>query len=224
MPFAQPKLDFTLPKRNEKTILDDLYGHHTVQTDNHVVPGSIKTDISIYMRSLARQYLTSETQKVSISLAPITNDQIISSILFRHETENFSRMQLQDLFAPLTKAETMFATTPATIHSSIYPSARLLATEVASWVRSILRYDVAMEKERRKASSLLSVGGKRRTRAARLAVEGGDRRRKERWLRCLGADVISRSSGEGWLPPQQQTEGKVGSDGDGDEDQEMEDV
>lgn len=60
---------------------------------------------------------------------------------------------------------------------------------------------MAVEKERRrKASNLLSMGGKRKTRAARLALEGRDRRRKQRWLRGLGADVLKRSAGDGWLP------------------------
>jgi hypothetical protein len=108
-------------------------------------------------------------------------------------------MQLQSLFAPLSKADTPFASTPASIHSCIYPSVRTLAVEVAPAVRTILRGDMEMELERRKKSSLLSKGGKKRTtRAARLAGEGGDRRRRERWFRGLDADVVAMSAGVGW--------------------------
>jgi len=162
------------------------------------VPGSVETEIAVYTRSLARSYLASEVHKMSLMLPPLSNSTITESITSRHEEDGVSRMQLQNLFSPLSKAEIMFASTPATTHSSIYPSLRTLATEVAPYVRSILRYDIAMEKERRKASNLLSLGGKRKTRAARLAVEGGDRRRKERWLHGLGADVVGRSAGEDW--------------------------
>lgn len=162
------------------------------------MPGSVETEIAVYTRSLARSYLASEVHKMSLMLPPLSNSTITESITSRHEEDGVSRMQLQNLFSPLSKAEIMFASTPATTHSSIYPSLRTLATEVAPYVRSILRYDIAMEKERRKASNLLSLGGKRKTRAARLAVEGGDRRRKERWLHGLGADVVGRSAGEDW--------------------------
>ena len=140
---------------------------------------------------------------------------MLDSILSRHEREGVSQLQLQDLFAPLSRTETIYtsapATTTTTAHSCVFPSARLLATEVAPWVRSILRYDVAVEKERRqKASNLLSMGGKRKTRAARLALEGRDRGRKQRWLRGLGADVLKRSAGDGW--PDEKDKGGGGGD------------
>lgn len=74
-------------------------------------------------------------------------------------------------------------------------------TEAAPYVRSIFRYDLAKEEERKATSGLLSQGGngKRRiTRAARVAEEGGDRGRKERWFRGLNAKLVARSGGEGW--------------------------
>jgi len=178
-------------------MLDDLCGYRVLQTEPHFVPGSVGTEMAVYTRSLARSRLTSEAQKMSITLPPVSNSSIMESIISRHEQVGISRMQMQSLFAPLSK-ETGPGSKPVTTHSSIYPSLRPLATEVAPQVRNILRHDIAMEKEHRNAINLLSLSGKRTTRTARLAVEGNNRRRKERWLRGLGADVVERSAGEGW--------------------------
>jgi hypothetical protein len=161
-----------------------------VQTDALTVPGGVSTSLSITTYSLARSY----ARIPSPDDADLTN-----TLLTRRTPQPVTRMQLQDLFAPLSKAETLFASSPATLHSCIYPSLRTLAVDVAPAVRTILRGDIEMEKTRRKTCSLLSKGGKRRTtRAARLAGEGGDRKRRERWFRNLGADVVGKSAGEGW--------------------------
>ncbi|KAA8914863.1 P-loop containing nucleoside triphosphate hydrolase protein [Sphaerosporella brunnea] len=195
----QPRLDFTLPKRkkNPKLVLDDLYGIKILQTDPSTIP-TAETELAICMRSLAREYVSSVAKKFSVDLKPMDNAFLLDAIVTRNVPEGITRMTMQNLFAPLSKAETMFASTPATLHSSIYPSLTMLTVGIAPWVRNILRRDIAMEKERRKASNLLSMGGKRRTRAARLAVEGGDRMRKERHFRALGADVVACSAGEDW--------------------------
>jgi hypothetical protein len=185
-------------------MLDDLCGYHIVQADRRDVPGSVETEISISMRLLAHQNVATKVK--GITQLSLTNGSIINSISNRHDPEGVDRLEMQKLFSPLSKAEAAFTSTPATTQSSVYPSVGVLAAEVAPWVRSILRYDLAMEKARRQSSNLLSTGGKRRTRAARLAIEGGDRGRKERWFRGLGASALVRSSGRGWdAEPQMQT-------------------
>jgi len=70
-----------------------------------------------------------------------------------------------------------------------------------------------IEKMRRETSSLLSAGGKRQTRAARNAVEGGNRARRQRWLRGMGAEVVARSAGEGWVSIRRDGAAEVGMKG-----------
>lgn len=76
--------------------------------------------------------------------------------------------------------------------------------DVAPYIRGIVRHDVKRERERIKASSLLSAGGggkpgkKRDTRSARRAEEGGDRRRRERWFTEINAVMVEGSGGGAW--------------------------
>ncbi|KAI5807025.1 hypothetical protein EDC01DRAFT_608941 [Geopyxis carbonaria] len=207
----EPKLDYTLPERNNISKLDDLQGISVVQTDRLVIPGSVETDMSIYMRYLARKYLSKELQKVSVKLQPISHDEIVNAVIRRNETDWLSRMDYQALFTPLSKLEAVFASTMPTAHSSIFPAMYKLAVEISPWVRFIIRNDIKLEKQRRDTGKLLSAGGKQRTtRAARLALAGGSREKKERWLRGLGANVL-KSAGENW------DEGVLDAEGDDDD-------
>lgn len=154
--------------------------------------------MSIYMRYLARKYLSEEVQKVSINLQPINQEEIINAIVCRKKSDCLSRIEYQDLFAPLSKLETLFASTMPTAHSSIFPALDKLVVEIAPWVRYIIRNDIKLEKQRRDTSKLLGAGGKKRTtRASRLALAGRSRGTKERWLRGLGANIL-KSAGDNW--------------------------
>ncbi|KAI5812672.1 hypothetical protein BZA77DRAFT_137850 [Pyronema omphalodes] len=205
-----PRLDPTPPPLSLLPTVEynSPIGYKLLQTELLEVPASVEVDLATYTRSLSRRHLGNILSKYG-PLPAVTNRDITNAILSRDSSKRVSGLEIQSLFSPLSKADTISASTPATIHSSIYPSVRLLTTEVAPWVRSILRYDVAMEKERRKGGRLL--GGRRKTRAARLATEGGSRGgRKERWFAKLGADVLTRTGNEEWLNGPDEEEDAVG--------------
>jgi len=83
----------------------------------------------------------------------------------------------------------------------------VLITELAPYVRSIAAYDLRLEAERLKDSSLISAGGRaatkklRMTRAARSAAVGGKREntRRERWFeKDVNLIKIMETGGSEW--------------------------
>ncbi|KAI9870283.1 MAG: hypothetical protein M1830_004442, partial [Pleopsidium flavum] len=78
--------------------------------------------------------------------------------------------------------------------------------DLAPYVRSIISYDLRLERERLRLSNLLSQGGRdgkriRTTRASLAALEGGSKAhtRRERWLPTgTNATLVLRTGGRDW--------------------------
>ena len=83
---------------------------------------------------------------------------------------------------------------------------RSVVVDLAPCARSIVSYDMQLERQRRELSALLShpgaePGRTRTTRASRAALEGGDKAntRREKWFpKDIDSDAILRTGGDDW--------------------------
>lgn len=89
--------------------------------------------------------------------------------------------------------------------SSFDRTFRIVAEDLAPFVRSIVSYEIRLEQERLRISNLLSEGGRskrpRTTRASRVALEGGTRatKRRERWFdKELNRTAVMATAGKSW--------------------------
>jgi len=83
----------------------------------------------------------------------------------------------------------------------------LITLDVAPYVRSIVAYDVRLQRQRLKLSNLVSEGGRavprrmRTTRTAFSALEGGSRStvRGEKWFKAdINPFLVEKTAGAGW--------------------------
>ncbi|KAF3042888.1 hypothetical protein E8E12_004150 [Didymella heteroderae] len=91
------------------------------------------------------------------------------------------------------------------VASSVDRTLRIITTDIAPYVRSIVACELVLESQRIMLGNLLSEGGRSRrartTKASRTAMEGGERqlKRRERWFhRDLSFELVMRTAGSGW--------------------------
>jgi len=199
-------------------------GYPLLQSDQVVEYSGLSTSLALTTRSQARR--SHSALDGGIPRVDVTEDHIIESIIDtkrqRSPSQSLTREDLSAAFGPLVvPAKTSLAPPTGLLLSAFDRSSSLIVEDLAPYVRSIVSYDLRLEKERLRLSNLLSQGGRdgkrlRTTRASRAALEGGSKAhiRRERWLPTeANATLVLRTGGRGWQDVVAQCD--LHADGDG---------
>ncbi|KIL96054.1 hypothetical protein FAVG1_00793 [Fusarium avenaceum] len=206
----QETIDPGLPDMPGKMRDDFIVGRRLLEADPKVMPSSPSIDLSLSLKSFARQTLlngspTLNTTSTSI-LGPLTEKRVIQSLghSFEPQASSLNRMDLAHAFDPIAINEKIAVA--SYLDPSVFDrTTKLIVLDVAPWVRGIVEFDSDLMQERVKLSNLLSEGGKRKrmrtTRSAYSAMEGGERKttRRERYFGDnLNTVFVRRTAGVGW--------------------------
>ncbi|KAI9877368.1 MAG: hypothetical protein M1830_004101 [Pleopsidium flavum] len=204
----QALLDPTQPNISEKTRSNFVEGYTLLQSDLIVEHYGLSTSLALTARSLARGSLSALNGAMP---RQETEDHIIESILGSKRQRSLSqrliREELSAAFGPIAApAKPSLAPSTGLLLSDFDRSTSLIVEDLAPYVRSIISYDLRLERERLRLSNLLSQGGRdgkriRTTRASLAALEGGSKAhtRRERWLPTgTNATLVLRTGGRDW--------------------------
>ena len=213
---VQELLDTTLPdlppKTREDFILGPTHLDTPLVTHYDASPASMATTI----RSLAKSTLRAKTSPLvsACDLCPLTESGTIDCIQTSFTTpiagtDLVSRIDFAFAFDPIAVPES-----PSQAVSYLEPSVldrtfKMIALDIAPYIRGIVAYDMQLQKQRLQLSSLVSEGGRaaqgskrmRTTRAALSALEGGSRStiRSEKWFKAeTNPFLIMKTGGKGW--------------------------
>lgn len=206
----QEMIDPGLPDMPGKMRDDFIVGRRLLEADPKVMPSSPSIDLSLSLKSFARQTLlngspTLNTTSTSV-LGPLTEKRVSQSLghSFEPQASSLNRMDLAHAFDPIAINEKIAVA--SYLDPSVFDrTTKLIVLDVAPWVRGIVEFDSDLMQERLKLSNLLSEGGKRKrmrtTRSAYSAMEGGERKttRRERYFGDnLNTVFVRRTAGVGW--------------------------
>jgi hypothetical protein len=203
-------IDPELPEMPVKMRDDFILGRRLLEADPKILYSSPSVDLSLTLKSLARQTLLDTSLKIDTTttslLEPLTEKQVIQSLdhSFEPQTPPLNRMDLAHAFDPIAINEK--AVYASYLDPSVFDrTTSLIVLDVAPWVRGIVEFDNTLMQERLKLGNLLSEGGTRKrmrtTRSAYSAMEGGERRttRRERYFAdTLNTVFVRHTAGEGW--------------------------
>ncbi|CEI66672.1 hypothetical protein FVEN_g10132 [Fusarium venenatum] len=206
----QEIIDSGLPEMPAKMRDDFILGRRLLEADPKILHSSLSVDLSLALKSLARQTLLNTSLRTDTAtgplLKPLTEKRGIQSLehSFEPQTPPLNRMSLAYAFDPIAVNEKTVYT--SYLDPSVFDrTTNLIVLDVAPWVRGIVEFDSTLVQERLKLSNLLSEGGTRKrmrtTRSAYSAMEGGERRtvRRERYFAdTLNTVFVRRTAGEGW--------------------------
>ncbi|KAK2068131.1 hypothetical protein P8C59_002794 [Phyllachora maydis] len=216
--FNREPLDATLPAQTSKAREDLLCGVQALDASPMIDHSRLSASMAICLESLAGQKLAEAAKTIDDD---DDDDDDERAVLFPTQRQQHGR-SLTPNPPPLRRADFSLAldpiAAPESALSSAQPPAHLdpsvlhrptdtLAVDVAPYVRGIVAYERALQKQRRRLSSLVSDGGgacakrMRTTRAALSALEGGSRTttRAERWFRAdVNPYLVMRTGGRGW--------------------------
>jgi DNA polymerase III delta prime subunit len=206
----QEPTDPSLPPVTDKELSGFALPGPVIQTDHVSDFTNFDTDMFITSHLCIQRAFGSHN--VSGTCVPLSADSLTQTIL-RHKhkqsTKQFlTRPDFSEAFdilasAPSTTLELSksYQLTP----SSFDRTFRIISTDLAPYVRSIVAYERVREAERIQMSNLLSEGGTRKrprtTRASRVAMEGGLRetKRRERWFdNALCFRKVMGTAGKSW--------------------------
>ncbi|KAK3339974.1 hypothetical protein B0T25DRAFT_561019 [Lasiosphaeria hispida] len=218
----QESLDATLPEAPAKSRDDCTLGLAYLDAPFSTHYNSLPILMASTMKSLARISLQADTQMLHDSL-PSQLEPLSESRVIDHIQNSFtslppgtlavSRIDIAFAFDPIAASDSAAPQAVSYLDPSVFDRTfKLIALDVAPYVRSIVAYDSHLQKQRLKLSSLVSEGGRagqgskrmRTTRAALSALEGGSRStiRGERWFKAdINPHLIMKTGGEGWASP-----------------------
>lgn len=181
----RPDLDLTSPKLSAKVRSDYIEGYRLLQADELPSHADLRPDLCATVCGL-------EADVKRLSLHSSFDQTQLRAIVSHDSKASNRRLSRADFSALDPVAE---AASPSTSVGLAYCSLdgpfRDIAVDIAPYVRSIVRFDLALEEQREHLSGggVISSQGSsskkaRTTRAARSALEGGQRRttRRERWF------------------------------------------
>ncbi|KAK0664379.1 hypothetical protein DIS24_g679 [Lasiodiplodia hormozganensis] len=208
---SKTTMDPTQPPLPEKARTNYIDGYSFLQADTMTDFTNLDTQLAVSSHLAARRSIVASSSLPA--RAPTAFDEcnipktILTHIASSRQARSLSRNDFfvfDALAEPPTATLTSVASAGMTA-SSFDRTFRLLAEELAPYVRSIASHDLRLENERIRISSMLSAGGKpkrqRTTRAARSALEGGRREntRRERWFdKSLNLVSVMRTAGREW--------------------------
>lgn len=171
------------------------------------------------LKSLARSSLRARTETfygTPISeLQPLSESRAINCIRNSFTsvpgTPAVTRIDFAFAFDPIAVSDSSTLQPVSYLDPSVFDrTLKLIALDVAPYVRGIVAHESRLQKQRLKLSNLMSEGGRaaqgskrmRTTRAALSALEGGSRSttRGERWFMAdINPHLVMKTAGEGWI-------------------------
>lgn len=117
----------------------------------------------------------------------MTNDRVLAR-QSESKSAPFSCKAYFDAFKPIMRAPDLVPQASGRVAPSLWNGVSVIAADIAPYIRSIMAYDLRLERYRGELGGLSSQGSTKRkartTRASRAALEGGSKShtRKERWF------------------------------------------
>jgi hypothetical protein len=190
--FSKELVDCTQPELSEKELTNYII-------DCKHIHAEAPPDYTNFNKRLAIGMLLQASRSCSNPDHPHstpTSEPSLVNAIIKQESPNYSkptvtRLNFSTAFDAVAEApsSTLGSHTYNLAASSFDREFSILVTDLAPYVRSIAAYDLRLEAERLRDSSLLSAGGRgakklRMTRVARSAALGGKREntRRERWF------------------------------------------
>lgn len=206
----QEIIDPALPDLPTKVREDFSLGRQLLEADPLAPQVSLERGLTASLSSSARQCLmdhaeATEQPAAAGLLSPVDETKAISILESSFQKTEFrlTRMDLAHAFDPIAVSE---SSPSSHLDPSVFDrTLKLIVLDVAPWVRSIVAFDDLLAKERKKLSSLLSEGGKRKrfrnTRAAYSALEGGERKstRREKYFQgTVNSLLVMKTGMQSW--------------------------
>ncbi|KAK2754589.1 hypothetical protein FQN54_006990 [Arachnomyces sp. PD_36] len=191
-------LDTSSPPMSDKQRLGYIEGYHLLEADHQVDFSRLSADISSTLTVLMRDSFLGDSTNGEAS--------VMEGILKYRTNERPEKMALSQLhlaFEPVMENIDTFYS-PGRQAPSFENGIPAISEDLAPYIRSIIAFDLRLERRRMELSGLLSQGhGKRMrtTRASRAALEGGSKQstRRERWFpRRLNTARVLGTGGKGW--------------------------
>lgn len=176
-----------------------IEGPQLLEADQQVDFSHITADIGSTLTVLMKNSFLKDTVD--------SEDVIIEGILKDRTQQAPKKMtvsQFHSTFEPIMENVETFYTPSGRQAPSFENGIAAISEDLAPYIRSIIAFDLRLERRRIELSGLLSQGqGKRmrKTRASRAALEGGSKEniRKERWFPCkLNPARVLDTGGKGW--------------------------
>ncbi|KAH6680331.1 hypothetical protein B0J14DRAFT_262873 [Halenospora varia] len=208
-------LDVSIPVLSAKAREDYIVAHQILEASPLTAFTTLTKDISIWMKSRARNYLqvnqhTACRLEIPAELDRPNESEAIRLITNRVTTPELRicRLDFSLAFDPISEPEkTLFQSTTTLEACSFDRTINIIATDLAPYVRSIVSYDARLQQDRARLSNLISEGGRkgkrmRTTRAAMSALEGGARSttRRDRYFEStnLNAQLVLHTGLKAW--------------------------
>ncbi|OQO14652.1 hypothetical protein B0A48_00033 [Cryoendolithus antarcticus] len=192
--------DTSLPPLSNKVRMHYIEGRELLESNERVMHGDIGNRLAVTASCIAyRASGQTDLLKNALSTPNLTNSVHQS----RTATIDLSRRD----FAPLdilANPTSSSSTIPGIgLEQSIFDGTfRTLAVDLAPYVRSIVRFDLALEEQRNALTGAVATSKRSRTtRAARSALEGSQRSstRRERWFdKKLDLQGVLATGGKNW--------------------------
>lgn len=192
----------------ERTRNSYVEGSNVLQADPVVDQTGLSDLVAITIRTYAQRLLNDDQNPDT----PPPFDQSIISIIAHvvqgsQDGKAFTKSSISPAFDPISRSQKAVLGIPKGPQISAFDgSLSVFAEDLAPYVRSIVSYDLRLEDQRHRLSSLLSqpgINGKkvRTTRASRAALEGGSKAhtRRERWFpNNTNFEAVLETGGKEW--------------------------
>ncbi|KAL1961192.1 hypothetical protein VTO42DRAFT_3137 [Malbranchea cinnamomea] len=194
-------LDVSAPRIPEKQRSNYTEGHHFLQADFKLDYTNLNAEISVCLSVLLEDCLEAAS---SLDDGHSITNHVLGLRDFRaRQRRSLSQSEYRKAFEPLTELPEYYPSSLSGRSLSLEEAVGVLARDVAPFVRSIVSFDLRLERRRLELSGLISHGSKRirTTRASRAALEGGDKAttRRERWFPVkLNPPQILATAGRNW--------------------------
>ncbi|KAK2748164.1 Sorting nexin mvp1 [Myotisia sp. PD_48] len=201
--FKQP-LDTSLPAVPEKQRFNFIEGHTLLSSEPCPDYTNLSTQIGATLGILSQASFNNSEPQIA------EQRDIIEQVLAKSRCATPAQSQssvFQTAFQALIEPVDYTISAPSHRSLSFEHGASVTAEEVAPYIRSIVSYDLRLEKHRLALDDLFSQDGQprkrpRMTRASRAALEGGDKAstRRDRWFsgRLVPEQVLA-TGGRDWI-------------------------
>ncbi len=228
-------IDPSLPALPTKIKEDFIIGRQLLEAEPLIYYDTISNSIATALKLFSRSHLLrgsrlfgADGRTTPTIMYPLQEPRALDAIeqsckVKLQPDPTIARVDYSIAFDPLAVSERTAMAATASLDPSVFDrTMRVIALDVAPYVRGIVAYDQRLQRERllRNGSSLVSEGGgpangkkrMRNTRSAYSALEGGSRAstRRERYFAAdINPHLVLRTGGEGWeaLLPASRAEG-----------------
>ncbi|TVY56686.1 ATPase family AAA domain-containing protein 5 [Lachnellula cervina] len=214
-PENKTLLDVNMPDLSIKVREDYILAHEVIEASPLVDFITTSKDISLWMKSRARNHLHVEQHiRHGYEILPQLDRPGESDVLRLIKKQAMipdpalSRSDFSLAFDPISEVEKHVLNNCTTLEASSFDRhLAIISIDLAPYIRSIVAYDARLQDERTRMSNLLSEGGRkgkrmRTTRAAMSALEGGARSttRRDRYFGTrLNSQFVLKTGMQSWL-------------------------